>query len=98
MTMGQGDEKASGWNALVPRIVHPVQEAAIESLLWVEQPVSASDFGRLLDDPALSRSRISYHLNALARKRILAKTCRRHAGGTAERLYFSATELRRAET
>jgi DNA-binding transcriptional ArsR family regulator len=98
MTMDRGDEQAHDWSALVPRIVHPAQEAVIEALLWVEQPLSATDFGNLLDDPALSVSRISYHLDALARKGILAMTRQRGSGGAVERRYFLVTKPRRAET
>jgi hypothetical protein len=97
MTMGQGGGQAHDWSALVPRIVHPVQEAVISALLWVRQPLSATDFGYLFDDPALGVSRMSYHLNALTRMGILATTHERRVRGAVERRYFLVTKLRRAE-
>jgi DNA-binding transcriptional regulator GbsR (MarR family) len=45
--------------------------AMVEALLYLGQPLSASEMTKLLDDPELSVSRISYHLLSLAEDDVL---------------------------
>lgn len=72
--------------------------AAIEALLYIGQPLSATDLTKLFDDPELSVSRISYHLNSLARQGVLIRTHERQVRGAVERFYSCAKKLRRQKT
>lgn len=94
--MGQGNE-AFDWSALVPRIVHPVQEAMIEALLYIERPLSAADFQKLFGDLKLGMPQISHHLNALAKRKILVKTHKSQGRGAVERFYSLAKKTGRAK-
>jgi hypothetical protein len=96
MTMGQGDE-AFDWSALVPRIVHPVQEAVIEALLYIGRPLSPADFQKLFDDPRLGMRHVSHHLNALSKRKTLVKTHKCRGRGAVERFYSLAKKTRRAK-
>ena len=72
------------WEALVPRVVHPVKVAVIEALLWVDQPLSSTDLMRLFSREDLGLSHISYHVRALAKMRVLKKVRERRVRGSIE--------------
>jgi hypothetical protein len=35
------------WSSFVAATVHPVKVAIIEALLWIEEPISGAQFGRI---------------------------------------------------
>lgn len=84
---GEGDE-AFDWDALVPRIIHPMKEAILEALLYMRQELSEVEIGKLFDDPEHSVSRISYHLDSLAGKGILVQTRQRQVQGVTQKFYY----------
>jgi hypothetical protein len=47
---GGGEEAGFCWEALVARVLHPVDVQIIEALLWIGQPLSAGDLTQLFDD------------------------------------------------
>jgi|GEM_PF-814973 len=53
------------WEALVPLLIHPVKVEIIEAMIWIEEPLSATDLDRILDSQ-IGVSLISYHLRKLA--------------------------------
>lgn len=75
------------WEALVPRIVHPIKVAVIEALLWVDQPLSSSDLAKLFDREDMPLSNISYHVRALAKMGVLKKVRERRVRGSIETFY-----------
>jgi Helix-turn-helix domain len=89
MTMREGDE-AFDWSVLVPRVVHPLKVAIVEGLLWVKEPLSATDFEKVLDGK-FSLSLISYHLLTLQEAGALEVVRRRQVRGAVEKFYFFPT-------
>jgi hypothetical protein len=85
--MGEEDEPSFDWDALVPPIVNPTKVALIEALLYMGQPLSASQIMMLFDDPQLTLSRISYHFVTLAENEVLMTV---RPSGSAERFYSVA--------
>ncbi len=75
------------WGSLVPHVIHPLKVAIIEALLWVEQPLSATDFRKLLNE-RFSTPRISYHLVKLAETDALELTQQQQVRGVIEKFYF----------
>jgi hypothetical protein len=67
MTMSSGDERRFDWMSLVPRVVHPLKVAIVEALLWIDQPLSASDLSKVFDRE-FSLGLVSYHLKELRKE------------------------------
>lgn len=94
--LGRGCDDSEGgeqfdWSALVPQIVHPLKVAIIEALLWVDQPLSATDLRKLCDDE-FSTSVFSYHLPTLVEAGALKMVRKRKVRGTTEKFYFFPTQ------
>lgn len=85
----EGDELAFGWDALVPRVVHPLKVAIIEALRWIGQPLSATELKNLFDDGS-DLSLISYHLVTLSKVEVLTIVRERRGRGSIEKFYFFA--------
>lgn len=91
MTMREGDEPSFGWDALVSHIVHPLKVAIVEALLWLDQPLSASDLTKVIDDEKFGISHVSYHVTKLAKAGALRKVRQRQVRGAIEKFYFFPT-------
>jgi hypothetical protein len=76
------------WSALVPHVVHPFQVAIIEALVWMGQPLSASDLSKLFDDDEYYVTLLSYHAVKLAKYGILEMAGKRYVRGSVEKFYF----------
>lgn len=76
------------WSTLVPQIVHPLKVAIVEALLWVDQPLSASDLTKLIDNQRYGVAQVSYHLVKLADVGALEVVRTGVARGAVERFYF----------
>lgn len=86
------------WEALVPRVIHPLKVRIIEGLRWVGEPLSASDLTKLVgeqegpkptkDDPAYALSHVSYHVVKLAEAGVIEQVRRRQVRGATEKFYF----------
>lgn len=79
---------AFGWDALVPRIVHPLKVAIIEALWWIGRPMSASDLTKVIDDEEIGLSHVSYHMVTLAKAGAIKVVRRRRIRGSTEKFYF----------
>jgi hypothetical protein len=90
-----GEEPASIWDGLIARLVHPTKVAIIEALLWVEEPLSATELTRLLADPSLYLAIVSYHAGGLAELGLLEVIARQQAegAGAVESFYYFASEV-----
>jgi hypothetical protein len=86
MTIRGGEE--FDWSTLVPQVVHPLKVAIMEALLWVDQPLSATDLTKLFDSDRYGVAHVSYHLVKLADIEALQVVGERAARGTTERFYF----------
>jgi hypothetical protein len=75
------------WDALVPRLVHPVRVAVIEAMVHIGQPLSATDLRKVFDEK-FDLSMISYHVVQLAKVKALVKVRERQVRGSVEKFYF----------
>lgn len=87
-TIVEGGEPSFGWDALVPRMVHPLKVAIVEALLWVGQPLSSTDLTKLIDDEEFGLSHVSYHVVTLAKAGAIEQRWNRPVRGTIETFYF----------
>lgn len=78
------------------RLVHPMQVAIVEALLWIGQPLSAKDFSLLfagqIEHAVAKTSFMSYHVRALAKAGLLELYGTESVRGAVRRLYFVAGE------
>jgi len=79
------------WASLVSRVLHPIQVAVIEAMLWVELPVAPSDLG-LMFDGQFTTSHVGYHAKALAHRRLLKLVDTEQMRGATRHLYVLAAE------
>lgn len=75
------------WARLVPRIVHPLKVVIVEALLCIDQPLSAAQLSRILDEE-FHLSQISHHVRSLAELGALEKVGERPVRGAMESFYF----------
>jgi hypothetical protein len=52
------------WSTLVPRLVHPTKVIALEAMLWIERPMSATELEKVAAG-SLALNSFSYHLGRL---------------------------------
>jgi len=76
------------WGSLVPRVIHPLKVASIEALEWIDQPLSASELTKIIDNEHYGVANISYHLNKLAQVDALEIVRERQVRGAVEKFYF----------
>lgn len=79
---------AAVWGALVPHVVHPAKVAAIEAMLWMEQPLSCNQLVNLFDRDDLYLSLVSYHVGQLVKFGVLQRTGSCQRRGATETFYF----------
>lgn len=88
--MGQSAQLPStgsfSWETLVPLLVHPAKVGIIEAMAWVEQPLSATDLDRLLQDQA-GVSLLSYHLRKLAELGVIEQVRQENVRGAVQTFY-----------
>lgn len=82
-----GDELQFDWAALVPHFVHPVKVTIIEAMLWIGQPLSASELAKVFFGE-YDLSLISYHVVKLAQAGVLEQVRERQVRGALQRFYF----------
>lgn len=86
---GSAEESAQlpfNWAALVPLVIHPMRVAIIEALLWIDEPLSASDI-RKMSDKDYSLGYICYHVKELAKGGVIKKVGQRKVRGATEKFY-----------
>lgn len=77
------------WGVLIPHLVHPTKVWIIEAMLWIDQPLSASELERVFDR-TLSLSRIAYHVKSLAKGEMLRQVDKQQIRGAWKRMYVLA--------
>ncbi len=85
---GGPDDAAEVWGTLVPHVVHPAKVAAIEAMLWIEQPLSCVQLVRLFDRDDLYLSLVSYHVGQLVEFGVLRRSGSRQRRGATETFYY----------
>lgn len=53
------------WAVLVPRLVHPMKVAIIETMSWIDEPISPRELDRIFEDQ-YGVSLVAYHVRVLA--------------------------------
>ncbi len=81
-------EERFAWDVLVPHIVHPLKVSIIEAMHWIDQPLSASDLTKVIDDEEYGLSHVSYHVVKLAKAGALEVVGQRYVRGSIEKFYF----------
>ena len=66
--MKKKGEEPLDWDALVPLVVHRTKLLILEAMLWIDEPLSATDVLQMYDGEKKRQhvSSISYHLRSLA--------------------------------
>lgn len=84
------------WASLVALTVHPLKVAIIEALLWVEEPLSATELTRM-GEGDYNLDMVIYHTRGLVKMGVLEATDMRRVRGARERFYFFATRSVRCQ-
>jgi DNA-binding transcriptional ArsR family regulator len=71
VTMTRDEQETYLWLSLVPRLIHPVKLVILETLLYMEQELSATQIAALLGPGDYSVGVISYHLKVLAKTGVI---------------------------
>ena len=87
-----GDEPFP-WESLVSRVLHPIQVAVIEAMLWIGLPLAPSDISPIFGGE-YSDSHIAYHARALANRGVLELVNEEAVRGTTKHYYVLAPESR----
>ena len=68
-----GDHPFPGWEPFLPHLVHPLKVAIVEALLWIGEPLSAVQLGKVVRGvgEALRESTVRYHVGHLAEVGVL---------------------------
>jgi hypothetical protein len=82
----EGGEPFS-WDALVPHIVHPLKVSIVEAMRWIDEPLSASDLSKVIDDEKYGLSHVSYHMVKLAQADAIEVVKTRQVRGSLEKFY-----------
>jgi hypothetical protein len=83
----KGDERFD-WGSLVPQVIHPLKVAVIEALEWVQEPLSASDLSKIIDDERYRVPNVSYHMVKLAEVGAIEVVGECQRRGAVEKSYF----------
>jgi hypothetical protein len=86
------------WSSFVASTVHPVKVAIIEALLWIEEPISGAQFGRLFRGAGQGfyESNIRFHLRALVEMGLLEAVPVQASGNSSKEkgFYFAGSTTR----
>ena len=84
------DDGHVDWSLLIPHLIHATKVIAIEAMLWIDRPLSASELEKIAGGEPLLAS-FSYHLKHLAKLGILevvAKCKVRESQGANKEAFF----------
>jgi hypothetical protein len=76
------------WAALAPHIGHPTRESIVEAIRRIDEPLSAPDLKKVIDNPEFQLAYVRYHVTALASAGALVEFGERPAGPSVEKLYL----------
>jgi hypothetical protein len=83
----KANELVFDWTSLLP-LVHPLKVAIVEALLYLGQPLSATDISKSFGTARDGLSYVSYHVTSLAKAGVLTKVSDRQVRGARETFYF----------
>lgn len=83
-----GSRREFCWASLVASSIHPVKVAIVEAMLWVHEPLSASELEQLFGDGDYNLDIVLYHLRGLTRLNVMSVTDARRARGARETYFF----------
>jgi Helix-turn-helix domain len=76
------------WTSLVAATIHPVKVAIVEALLWVHEPLSATELTELFGHPDYNLDVVLYHLKGLIRLEVISVNSTRRVRGAREKYLF----------
>jgi hypothetical protein len=93
------DNPFPGWECFVPHLVHPLKVAIVEALLFIGEPLSAVQLGKVFRGAGdgFRESNVRYHLNHLAEVGVLGPTADGPGGGPREKFFDFANGQAEAE-
>lgn len=94
IALAGGEQAAYAWIMLAPRLIHPIKLLIMEALVYMEQPLSASEITALLDDPGHYLGLIDYHLKGLAEAGVVEAVSDRQGRGALERFFYFPSPAR----
>lgn len=74
------------WDHCVALFVHPIKVAILESMAWLEMPLSAKTVDEMFDRQ-FGVTLISYHMKVLAELGLVRKSGQRHVRGALQTFY-----------
>jgi hypothetical protein len=87
MTTVKGGEQFQ-WDALVPRVIHPLKVTIVEAMLWIDRPLSPTELMRVIDDDGIYLSHVTYHVRKLADAGAIEPVWKRQVRGATETFFF----------
>lgn len=84
-----GEHAAKGfcWESLVASTVHSAKVAIVEALLWVHEPLSATELEEIFEGH-YNLDTLLYHLRGLVRLEVIELIGTRRARGAREKYFF----------
>jgi hypothetical protein len=88
-----GDERPFNWEALVPAFVHPTKIAILEAMVWIDEPLSATDLAGVFGEhEGIYVGTLSYHLVKLRKVGIICHVHSRAVRGATEKFYVPISD------
>jgi hypothetical protein len=81
--------------AQLTRLVHPMQVAVVEALLWIGRPLSAKDFSQMFAEQiggVNTTSYMSYHVRELAKIDVIEPAGTESVRGAMRKFYVLSSE------
>jgi hypothetical protein len=85
-----GDEPVAVWERLVPHVVSPIEVAIIEALLWIQEPLSATDLSKSFSHRSYYARLVNHHASTLEEFGVVEVVGHRKVRGATEIFYFFA--------
>jgi len=87
-----------GWERFIPHFVHPLKVAIVEAFLYIEEPLSAVQFGKMFGNAGegFRETNVRYHLTHLVEVGVLEVHSGSHPQtGDAKQKFFYFARLPR---
>jgi DNA-binding transcriptional ArsR family regulator len=82
-----GEARPVDWAALVSLLVHPLKVDILETMSWIDRPLSASDLTKLIDSSEYRLSHVAYHVRRLSEAKAIKKVRKRQVRGATETFF-----------